>query len=94
MISRKNSSWIVKFSAKAEKQFKALDFAVQQRIRRFFADRVCPREDPQALAEPLTGQFSGMHRFRVGDYRIICTFENDTLTIAVITLGHRKDIYH
>ncbi|MDX2074596.1 MAG: type II toxin-antitoxin system RelE/ParE family toxin [Alphaproteobacteria bacterium] len=94
MTSRKNFNWIVKFSGKAEKQFRSLDFVVQQRIRRFFADRVCTREDPQALAEPLTGQFSGMHRFRVGDYRIICKFENDTLIIAVIMLGHRKDIYH
>lgn len=39
----------------------------------------------------LTGR-SG-YRIRVGDYRIIYTIEDNILTIFIIDIGHRKDIY-
>lgn len=32
-------------------------------------------------------------RIRVGDYRIIYAIYDKTLTIDVVALGHRKDIY-
>lgn len=33
------------------------------------------------------------YRIRVGDYRLIYTVEDDRLTVAVLKIGHRKDIY-
>jgi mRNA interferase RelE/StbE len=33
------------------------------------------------------------YRIRVGDYRIIYDIFDNTLTVDVINLGHRKDIY-
>ena len=39
----------------------------------------------------LTGR-SG-YRIRVGDYRIIYNIEDKILTVLVIDIGHRKDIY-
>lgn len=32
-------------------------------------------------------------RVRVGNYRIIYTVNDDVLLVAVITLGHRRDVY-
>jgi len=32
-------------------------------------------------------------RIRVGSYRVIYEINDDKLTILVVTLGHRKDIY-
>lgn len=32
-------------------------------------------------------------RIRVGDYRIICTVENNRLLVVVVALGHRRDVY-
>lgn len=32
-------------------------------------------------------------RVRVGDYRILYTVDDNILVIAVITLGHRSDVY-
>lgn len=32
-------------------------------------------------------------RVRVGDYRIIYTVDDDILVVAVIALGHRRDVY-
>lgn len=33
-------------------------------------------------------------RIRSGDYRIIYTIEDAILTVEVIDIGHRRDIYH
>ncbi|MBT2496138.1 MULTISPECIES: type II toxin-antitoxin system RelE family toxin [Microbacterium] len=32
-------------------------------------------------------------RVRVGNYRIIYTIDDDVLIVAVVTLGHRRDVY-
>jgi mRNA interferase RelE/StbE len=32
-------------------------------------------------------------RVRVGDYRIIYTIQDDVLTVVILTLGHRRDVY-
>jgi mRNA interferase RelE/StbE len=33
------------------------------------------------------------YRIRVGDYRIIYTIENEQITIFIMKIAHRKDIY-
>ncbi|MGB0993819.1 MAG: type II toxin-antitoxin system RelE family toxin [Akkermansiaceae bacterium] len=33
------------------------------------------------------------YRIRQGDYRIIYTIDNNILTIEIIKIGHRRDIY-
>jgi mRNA interferase RelE/StbE len=39
----------------------------------------------------LKGQFAGLRRFRVGDYRVIyALLGND---ILVLRIGHRRDVY-
>jgi mRNA interferase RelE/StbE len=35
----------------------------------------------------------GLLRIRVGDYRIIYTVHDDVLTVLVVTIGHRRDVY-
>jgi len=36
---------------------------------------------------------SGLLRIRVGDYRIIYTVHDEVLTVLVVTIGHRRDVY-
>lgn len=33
------------------------------------------------------------YRIRVGDYRVIYTVENERITILVLKIAHRKDVY-
>jgi mRNA interferase RelE/StbE len=35
----------------------------------------------------------GMYRVRVSDYRIIYRIEQDILTILVVKIGHRREVY-
>lgn len=34
-----------------------------------------------------------MLRIRAGDYRILYTVNDDVLTVLVVTIGHRRDVY-
>lgn len=42
--------------------------------------------------KPLSGQ-EGLYRLRVGTYRVIYTIEGHILTIRVLTIGNRGDVY-
>lgn len=37
--------------------------------------------------------YAGYFRLRVGNYRIIYTVDNDVLTVRVIEIGNRGDVY-
>lgn len=49
-------------------------------------------EDPRPQGcEKLTGQ--ERYRLRQGKYRIVYSIQDDELTVWVVKVGHRKDIY-
>ena len=37
--------------------------------------------------------FSGIHRIRVGDYRVVYTVRRSVITVTIAAVGHRGDIY-
>lgn len=39
----------------------------------------------------LTGQFSGLRKFRVGDYRVIYSIIGDT--VLILRISHRREAY-
>jgi len=41
----------------------------------------------------LKGEWKGLVRYRIGNYRIICDVNEKELIILAIEIGHRKDIY-
>lgn len=43
------------------------------------------------VEKPLRGQFEGLYRLRVGDYRIIYTILGED--VLVLRIGDRKDVY-
>lgn len=45
------------------------------------------------MGAALTGGFSGLWKYRVGDIRIIADIRDDRLVILVIEIGNRRDIY-
>lgn len=50
-------------------------------------------QNPEKLGKPLKGNFTGLYRYRIGDYRIIYSIERGLKLIRVLSAGHRKEIY-
>jgi len=50
-------------------------------------------QDPIRLGKPLRGQFKGLYRYRIGDYRVIYRVDQGTVIIFVVRVGHRREIY-
>jgi len=42
---------------------------------------------------PLSGNLSGFHKLRVGDYRVIYSLDQNSKTIIIEKVGHRREIY-
>lgn len=49
-------------------------------------------EDP-FRGYPLRKALKGFYKLRVGDYRIVYDIRQKKITVVVIAVGHRKDVY-
>ena len=50
------------------------------------------REEPHA-GGALKGEFAGLRRIRVGDYRVVYEVMNDELVVLVVRVAHRSAVY-
>ena len=48
---------------------------------------------PALTPEPLTGQWEGVYKLRVGDYRVLYTFSKTETSITVHFVRHRREVY-
>lgn len=85
--------WKVEFTPAADKHFARLDRAWQRRIIAYMEKEIAHLDDPRVRGKPLTGELRGLWRYRIGDYRAICRITESTVTILVIQIGHRSDVY-
>lgn len=73
----------------AIKDLERLDKPVEQRVLKKISwlsnnfERITP--------EPLSGEFKGTFKLRIGDWRVVYTVEGQTLVIQFI--AHRREIY-
>jgi len=86
-------AWTVKLSDDAKRKLSKLDKPVQKRIATFLQTRIQGAENPRNTGKALQGRLSGLWRYRVGDYRLLCRLEDDALIVLVIEIGHRKEVY-
>jgi mRNA interferase RelE/StbE len=85
--------WTIEITRSAEKQIKKLDRVAQASIARFLRDRLKSADNPRQWGKPLHGEKGGLWRYRVGNYRLICDIQDEKITVLVLEVGHRKDIY-
>jgi mRNA interferase RelE/StbE len=86
-------AWTIEIARTAERQIRKLDRLAQVSIIRFLRERVQPADDPRQWGKPLHGERRGLWRYRVGDYRMICDIEDERVTVLVLEVGHRKNVY-
>jgi len=87
-------AWNIEFSADAERELDKLDPPDARRILKFLSERVSRLENPRSIGEALHGSRLGeFWKYRVGDYRLICSIEDQHLLVLVLRVGHRREIY-
>ena len=86
-------AWQIEFDPAARRELAALDRPVQRRIRDFLVQRLAPAEDPRKLGAAMTGPWKGFWKYRVGDWRMICRLHDRTVTVYLVKIGHRREIY-
>lgn len=84
-------AWQIKILKSAGKEFNLLPVNIKERMRSYLRKRVQP--EPTSLGENLSGQYKGLRRYRVGDYRIICYLDSNEKIITIMKIGHRKEVY-
>ncbi len=84
-------TWQINWDDRARKELRSLDKPIQKRILEYLRNRVS--SNPLSFGKELVGNKAGLRSYRVESYRIICQIQDEKLTIFVIAVGHRKDIY-
>ena len=80
----------VVFTSQAEQNLAKLDKQIAQRILkkiRWLAENL-----GTLTPEPLTGQFEGVFKLRVGDYRVLYTLEDED-SVVIRLIKHRREVY-
>ncbi len=86
--------WKIELAAEAERELDKLDRQIARRLLKFLHERVAPLDDPRSIGEALKGsRFGELWKYRVGDYRIVASIEDDVLLILVVRFGHRREVY-
>lgn len=85
--------WTVRFTERARKELKKLDCTAQGRITAYLETHVAGTENPKRFGGALHGDKRGYWKYRVGDYRVICSIDDGLVVVLVLNVGHRREVY-
>ena len=86
-------AWAIEYAETAVKQLRKLDKAAARRIADYLDKRVAPSNDPRGLGKALKGPLGDLWAYRVGDYRILWDIQDRAVTVLVLQIGNRREIY-
>lgn len=86
-------AWKIEITKSATKQMQKLDKAIQRRIVSFLREKLEKTNNPRSYGKALQGEKISLWRYRVDDYRLICKINDDIVTVLVLAVGHRKEVY-
>jgi mRNA interferase RelE/StbE len=83
---------IVELSRSARDFFEAASAALQRRLNRCFRQLgVEPRWHPNI--KRLKGDLAGYFRYRVGDYRVVYSIDEQRRVVTIVIIAHRRGVY-
>ena len=87
-------AWRIELDPAAVRELDKIDPQIARRILAFLHGRVAELDDPRNIGEALKGSKLGeFWKYRVGDWRIIASIEDDALRILVVRIGNRREVY-
>lgn len=88
------SKYKVEYTQQAVRQLSKLDKHIRKLIYAWIDKNLQNCEDPRQHGKGLTTNRSGQWRYRIGDYRIIADIQEEVVTILILEIGHRRNIYN
>ena len=85
--------WTIKYTDTAKTLLRKIDKQAARSIVKYMDERVAVLENPREKGKALTGPLGGLWRYRVGDFRIICDIQDESLCVLVVKIGNRRDVY-
>ena len=85
--------WTIEVLPAAAKELRKLDRAAAARIIQTLEQRIATLDDPRSIGSALVGEHVGYWRWRIGDYRVIARIEDERITILVVRVAHRREVY-
>jgi mRNA interferase RelE/StbE len=86
-------AWRVEFDRAAARDLRKLGPDAERAVLRYLRKRIAGSDDPRRFGHALTADLKGLWRYRVGDYRIVASIEDDRFVVLVVTIGHRREVY-
>lgn len=82
----------LRFTATAVKQLRKFDRVTAARIADYL-EAMARLDDPTVRGKNLVGDYSGIWRYRIGNYRALCNVDKGALTILTLEVSHRSKSY-
>ena len=79
----------ISYKASVSRDLKHLDKAKVELLLRRLTEALIHDSD---VGVPLKGEFEGMYRLRIGDYRVIYA-KTERETVVVLRIAHRSKVY-
>ncbi|HAR1596781.1 TPA: type II toxin-antitoxin system RelE/ParE family toxin [Enterococcus faecium] len=86
-------SYQVRYEREAQKALKKMDKFQAKVILNWIEKNLVGTDDPRKHGKGLTANKSGYWRYRVGSYRIIADISEHEVTILILSIGHRSEVY-
>ncbi|ADG41035.1 MULTISPECIES: type II toxin-antitoxin system RelE/ParE family toxin [Leuconostoc] len=87
------TKYTVAFADSYKKTFRKLDKSTQRLITKWIITHLHDVDFPTSPGKALTGELSGLIRFRIGDFRIITKVDNQVFIITALYVGKRSEVY-
>jgi len=82
----------IELSQEAQRFYERCDKPIAKKLARCFQSL---EKDPRQSnnVKPLKGKFAGAYRYRLGELRVVYTINDSAVTVFVITIAKRSDVY-
>ena len=85
-------NWQIEFGPRAQRALKKLDRQTAARLVAYL-ETTAGTGEPRSRCKALVGELAGFWRYRVGDWRIVARLKDEVVTIYVVRIGHRREVY-
>jgi mRNA interferase RelE/StbE len=86
-------AWTIEYTGLAKGQLRKMDRQAARRIVDYMDERIAPADDPRSTGKALSGPLGAFWRYRVGDCRVVCDIQDRRLTVLVVEVGNRREVY-